>query len=303
MSEVLNTVAEATLIGKVESPRSLNKLTIIQGALATEASIEKVVRGEKINGKKYEFGEQLIKYLHKKLIFYAPGFAGQYRTADDVVEISDYRPAKAKDLPILMYKFGQWLNKETTIIKNEIDNNNGGDEAQEEHLKDALRIATATHYGLSHLLHPFNDGNGRVARILTNGILMLGTKELKSYGIAIPPVPRLRDYVDEDEMRAKILAGKTVKMDPYIKAIREIYETMSLTPFEVYIASRWAINTRLLLGEIKLEIGEGKTEGDKNLIKKLEWRFSVLEKYVQERIHGNVFDPIPNYFVLEHIAA
>ena len=92
---------------------------------------------------------------------YAPG---RYRTEQNNVvdRISGrvvFRPPSPEDVIPLMQEFVEWLNT------------------------DALRFETYARAGLAHLnlaaIHPFNDGNGRTARILET--LILYRSGLKSY--------------------------------------------------------------------------------------------------------------------------
>ncbi len=102
--------------------------------------------------------------------------AGKFRNV--VVEISGskFKPTPPESLPAEMGRFGEWL-QEASIP---------------DHLfsaKDALLAAAAAHTWFV-MIHPFVDGNGRVARLLMNLMLM-------RYGYPIAVITR------EDRLRRR----------------------------------------------------------------------------------------------------
>jgi Fic family protein len=86
-----------------------------------------------------------------------------YRDAQNVIRDAHskrivYMPPEAKDVPRLMEQFITWINR-----------------------KDELPVpikAAIAHYQYA-TIHPYYDGNGRTARLLTTLILHLGTYDLK----------------------------------------------------------------------------------------------------------------------------
>lgn len=71
-----------------------------------------------------------------------------------------YLPPEAKDVPDLMHNFVLWIKQQATIIPCPL-------------------VAAIAHYQFA-TIHPYYDGNGRTARLLTTFILHAGGYDLKS---------------------------------------------------------------------------------------------------------------------------
>ncbi len=232
--------------------------------------------------RKKRFDEALIKGLHADVVYYLPGVAGKYRLGEDV-RIGDYRVSSWQDVPDKMYLFGRWLDEQSDSLRN-----------RTEDLLGALRLACEAHYGLvSPALHPFDDGNGRVARLLANGILMMNAHELMFYGIKILPVPLLRQTTKNRE-------------DPYIKILDDINHTRVINPFEVYVARVWVHNLIQMINRYSLtRRSSGKIiEADEKLLEKFKNRIRILNEFIVEnenRIRFNDIHAVPDYFQLRHI--
>ena len=116
--------------------------------------------------------EQDIQKLHS--VFYLridEKNAGVYRTVNSIITGSKYPLPKPKELPVLM--------KNLILNFAKIRSNN-----------HPVHAAALIHKEFV-FIHPFVDGNGRVARLLMNLVLLQ-----EGYNIAIiPPVLR-RDYID-----------------------------------------------------------------------------------------------------------
>lgn len=227
------------------------------------------------------FDEVLVKKLHGAVLYYLPGVAGHYRLEEDV-RLGDRRLIKGPELQDRMYQFGTWLKGETETLKD-----------QHENLLGAVRLASEAHYGLvSPQLHPFDDGNGRVARLLTNGILMMNTHELMFYGFKILPVPLIRHIVGKE--------------DPYIKILEEVNEIGQLDQLDLYVATLWVQNIQQLLEAYKfrfMDNGHGKTKGDEKLVAKFESRAAKLQAFIGEKRQGKVKEAhlVPDYFATSHV--
>ena len=78
--------------------------------------------------------------------------AGKYRDVKVTISGSSYIPPEAVTVPHLMTDFGKWLKRHRSK-------------------KDVIEYAAMAHFKLVQI-HPFVDGNGRTARLLTNLILM-----------------------------------------------------------------------------------------------------------------------------------
>ena len=100
-----------------------------------------------------------IRQLHK---FVLKGInddeAGKYRSVEVAISGSDYEPTSPESVNSTMHEFGEWL-KSASVKPFPL----GSD--------TALLNAVAAHT-LFVQIHPFIDGNGRVARLLMNLLLM-----------------------------------------------------------------------------------------------------------------------------------
>jgi len=78
--------------------------------------------------------------------------AGNYRKSQVFVEGADFVPSPAFEVPVLMKELIKWLNSNPQELR-------------------PIEIAGAFHYKFV-FIHPFDDGNGRIARMLMNSLLM-----------------------------------------------------------------------------------------------------------------------------------
>lgn len=234
-----------------------------------------------VENRNSHFNETLIRKLHGAVLYYLPGVAGHYRLDEDV-RLGNKRLIKGLELQDRMHQFGIWLEGETETLKDEHEN-----------LLGAVRLASEAHYGLvSPQLHPFDDGNGRVARLLTNGILMMNAHELMFYGFKILPVPLIRHIVGKE--------------DPYIKILEEVNENGQLDQLDLYVATLWAQNIQQLLEAYKFRFmgnGHGKTKGDEKLVAKFESRAAKLQEFIEGKRHGRISEPhlVPDYFATSRV--
>ena len=110
-------------------------------------------------------------------------WAGNYRQAQVFIRGASVEPPRASDVPIRMMKLTQWL---------------GG--IQGEH---PVKVASDFHFRFVEI-HPFMDGNGRTARLLSNLILLghgypmmiIKTNERKVYMDAIEKGTITHDLTD-----------------------------------------------------------------------------------------------------------
>jgi len=123
--------------------------------------------------------EQLIKKLHRIIIhkILPPEEQGEYRKKQVVIRNSHtgeitFRPPPPIEVPFLMREFVYWLNT-----------------------WDFQKIHPVLKAGIAHhelvRIHPFLDGNGRVARILATLILFLGGYDIRRFF-------SLEEYYDKD---------------------------------------------------------------------------------------------------------
>lgn len=147
-----------------------------------------------------------IRELHRLVLYRSdPEQAGRYATVQRFIQGSKVQFPGPAELPSLMGDFGQWL----------------------QHASGDPRDAFEAHAQLG-TIHPFADGNGRTARLLTN-LMLLKT--------GYPPVivgPEHRpDYLDALETRQ--LAGDSA-------------------PFETFMAARLIESLDLYLDAIQKEL-------------------------------------------------
>lgn len=123
--------------------------------------------------------EDLIKKIHRTVIkrILPSEQAGQYRTKQVIIRNSQtgevtFKPPPAIEIPFLMREFLYWLNK------------TGSDE-----IHPVLKAGIAHHEIVR--IHPFTDGNGRVARALSTLILFLGQYDIRKFF-------SLEEYYDKD---------------------------------------------------------------------------------------------------------
>lgn len=295
MNEIAGSIFNVTSARRNEpglSPIQFAK-AVAQGATRAEKLIGDVLRGEAWIGKeRLGFGWRLISEINKRVLFYYPGVAGKIRE-DDEISAGGFVPARASQLPQLTYKLGTWL-------EDEVHTNLAVGYPK---LEDGMRIATGAHYILTHLLHPFQGGNGRTARFLVNGILMYGTDELREPKVRLTvwPVPKMRQVPNDSKMAEKIERGEEVEEEPYIKAINDVERQGTLRPFELYIASIWASEVKGQLDLLKQTTGKRRYKSADFLRCVFESRLNSLQSYQARLLNGSIEDPIPNYDEIRYI--
>ncbi|MCP4217200.1 MAG: Fic family protein [bacterium] len=138
-----------------------------------------------------------IKQIHQLVLKDSdPGNAGKYRTGEVRISGSKFTPPGPEAVPADMDEFNQWL---TSL---DYSNKNIG------HI-DGLLNAAAAHTWLVYI-HPFVDGNGRVARLLMNLLLM-------KYGYPIGIIAR------EERMRYydALEESHSSDLSPFISLVSE----------------------------------------------------------------------------------
>ncbi|OGK33402.1 hypothetical protein A3A46_02080 [Candidatus Roizmanbacteria bacterium RIFCSPLOWO2_01_FULL_37_13] len=123
--------------------------------------------------------ELLLKKLHRiigdKIL--SVDQAGEYRTKQVVVRNSEtgevtFRPPAPLEIPYLIREFLYWLNRE-----------------DKDNIHPVLKAGIAHHELVR--IHPFIDGNGRVARVVATLILFLGGYDIRRFF-------SLEEYYDKD---------------------------------------------------------------------------------------------------------
>lgn len=293
MNEIVGSIFKVTSARRNEPGLSSNQFAkaVVEGATRAEALMRDVLQGEAWIGKeRLGFGWRLISEINKRVVFYYPGAAGKIRE-DDTISAGGFVPARASQLPDLSYKFGTWLEDEArTKLAVELPK-----------LEDGMRIATGAHYILTHILHPFQGGNGRTARFLVNGILMYGTDELRERNMIVWPVPQMRQVPNDLKMAEKIERGEEVEEEPYIKAINDVERQGTLRPFELYISSIWSSEVKKKLDILEATTGKRSYKSTDFLRSVFQSRLKLLQDYQARLLNGNIQDPIPYYDEIRYI--
>ncbi len=269
--------------------------TVAMGADRAASFMASVLRNEKNHGQKHNIGPGISKALHRRILFYYPALAGQLRV-DDETRIGGRKVAPAEELGKRLYKYERWLEDEVSALRQEPEN-----------LYGALRVAAAAHYGLVEM-HPFDNGNGRVARTLMNGVLMLNTHEGMAYGIYIIPVPQMREHQSEAEILKQLSNGIEPKPTPYIQALISVGDTWNLNPLEVFIAQKWAESISDFLNRVRSDYSRrnkrkfAHNPTDQKLFDKFEERQKRLEAFIEMNIKGeHQQDRVPDFYKSSHI--
>jgi Fic family protein len=165
--------AKDVLLGKevIGRPRDIQEIINYRKVLE--------VIDEEAKKKIEKITEPLIKKLHRVIVdrILPPEDAGEYRKKQVVIRNSEngevtFRPPPAIEVPFLMREFLYWLNHTTS-----------------EQLHPVLKAGIAHHELVR--IHPFIDGNGRVARVLATLILFLGGYDIRRFF-------SLEEYYDRD---------------------------------------------------------------------------------------------------------
>lgn len=113
--------------------------------------------------------EQLIKKLHRILTekILTNGLLGEYRNKQVIIKNSQtgevtFRPPAPLEVPFLMREFIYWLNQ-TNVNQ----------------IHPVIKAGIAHHELVR--IHPFIDGNGRIARILATLILFIGGYDIRRF--------------------------------------------------------------------------------------------------------------------------
>ena len=108
---------------------------------------------EKLLSKRVIVTPLLIRQIHSLVLTKIDDKeAGKYRNVKVTISGSKYIPPELISVPHLMADFGKWLKNKKSKA-------------------NIIEYAAIAHFKLVHI-HPFIDGNGRTARLLTNLILM-----------------------------------------------------------------------------------------------------------------------------------
>ncbi len=149
---------------KSKEPKSLNHdlREVLNYSRARKIAREWVTKNK-------PFNDEWVLSHHKELLngIVKGKLRGHYRDAQCVIQDSKtgavvYMAADSKDVPALMKGLLTWLRQQRTLSTS------------------PLLMAAQFHFQLV-TIHPFMDGNGRIARLLTNGILLSGGYDVERF--------------------------------------------------------------------------------------------------------------------------
>ncbi len=131
----------------------------VKGYYAALTHVEKwAAQGVNITEKTIQTLHALVMAKGKKNIKQTPYRDGQNVIRDGITKRIVYMPPEAKDVQSLMAGMVNWINKNTEL--------------------PCPLVAGIAHYQFA-TIHPYYDGNGRTARLITTLILHLGGYDLK----------------------------------------------------------------------------------------------------------------------------
>ncbi len=154
-----------------------------------------------------------VRHIHTLVLEGLSDGAGVYRSVPVTITGSEHTPSGPESVPGQMEEFGQWLSHESVQVADHFAE-----------VSDLLASAVTHTWFVT--VHPFIDGNGRVARLLLNLMLMRS-----GFPIAIiTKDDRIRYY---DALEASHASGisRTCDLTPFIELVAESIEE-SLEEYE-----------------------------------------------------------------------
>lgn len=173
---------------------------------------------------KHDLREDNILRIHEVVFSGTLGNAGNYRNTQVYIEGSEHRPPPAFEVPVLMDGLLEWLTKNPEELR-------------------PIEIAAVLHHKFVSI-HPFDDGNGRIGRLLMNLLLIKHGYPLT----VIKRIDRRRYYdtlrkADHGDLKPFVnFVGRCVEqsLDIYLNAIEpsnqknrflSLAEASKLTPY------------------------------------------------------------------------
>ncbi|MEA1936576.1 MAG: Fic family protein [Patescibacteria group bacterium] len=154
----------------------------------------------KVARNKENLSEKIICDLHKKLLLDIDDKnAGCYRQIQVYITGSEELPPSVQKVPELMKEFVEWYCNSKDKV-------------------NVLELAILVHYKLVKI-HPFIDGNGRMARLLLNLILLQ-----EGYPPIIVPIIKRQEYIKaiqkgESEFIIFMLDIINVNLEDYLRMV------------------------------------------------------------------------------------
>jgi len=211
--------------------------------------------------KKHTISEQFIRNLHKLVVQdIDKEWAGKYRNSNVAIVGAKHVPPEAFEVSIKMEELLKWIRKNYKKM----------------HI---IELAALVHHKITYI-HPFFDGNGRVARLIMNLLLMQ-----KKYPLAV--------ILKNDRKKYYQLLSKADKKDlsPFVSFIAQAVErslniylkTFSLEKKEKFLSlSEITKETPYSAKYLNLLIRQGKLEAYKQGRNWLTTKEAV-ERYIKKR--------------------
>lgn len=199
------------------------------------------------------FSENFIQKIHtlieneKKTISYRDGQNAIY---DSVEGSLVYLPPEAKDVPVLMKDLEQW-------VKENID-----------------KLPTPIIAGLFHYqfvtIHPYYDGNGRTARLITSYLM-------RKYGYGLKGIYSLEEYYAKDLNQYYQALATSAHHNYYFGR-----EEADLTPWLEYFIKGIAISFASIATKAEQEQNKGTTTDKTPILRKLDIKQrKILELFTE----------------------
>lgn len=144
-----------------------NLLGLTDRRLLDEAEAEGIIRAENYLydlSEDTEFSVSLLLDLHREAFGRVYEWAGHYRRSNP--NVGDFLPPAFQQVPTLLYQFAEEVAHRQRLVQTEAD--------------VVALLAYAHHRFVA--IHPFTNGNGRTARLLTNFLAFQhGYQEVELY--------------------------------------------------------------------------------------------------------------------------
>ena len=235
---------------EISNQKSAKKIASQAGVVARERDIQEILNYRKVlefldKAQKHDqYSEDEIKRIHKITVnkILDLEFSGEYRQKKVVVKdvatgLISYRPPLPLEIPFQMQHFVAWLNSKASLD-----------------LHPVLKSGIA-HYEIVRI-HPFLDGNGRVARAIATLILFRQDYDIKKFF-------SLEEYYDKNPVE-------------YYQALQSVIDNqMDMTSWLEYFTFGLSIE----LDQVKQKVKD--LSMDEHMLNKLGQQISLSERQIK----------------------
>jgi Fic family protein len=154
--------------------------------------------------KKRDITEKDVLYCHKLFSQNIPGFInpGEYRKIEVMISGSNKVLSKAKDIPVRMEEYIEWVKKERDRYH-------------------PVMFAAEGHRKMVNI-HPFTDGNGRISRLVMNTFLY----QDKLFPVSIPLLKRVDYYAALEKNKSEDFGNFIAELE--LQTIKDIMRFLHL---------------------------------------------------------------------------